>query len=116
MSADNGIYIGRFPKTPGSTEYEYRTIHAQAIDNVFFQEPEGNPYFVVEYFKEAEPTSEAEALNRAFAMEREILEDEMCPILEYGISNLRFPHPWEWYNSKHDEYKNYYDPQIEGEG
>src|SRR5271157_3513136 len=108
MSADNGIYIGKFPiqdeKSQGSTGYEYRVIHAQAIDNIsFFSDKKleekfkgENPRAIVEYFGRAEVFTEKQAQDKAFEMEEEILNDEYCPILEYGISTLTFRHQFAW--------------------
>jgi uncharacterized protein with ParB-like and HNH nuclease domain len=86
MSADNGIYIGIF----GNDNNEFRVIHAQAIDNVFWPDGE-NAEYIVDYFQDATcfPTIE-EAELEANKMADEIYSDDFCPILEYGISYLRF--------------------------
>ena len=111
MSADNGIYIGEFPiqdeQSQGSTAYEYRVIHAQAIDNLYFFPNEElekkfkgeNPRSIVEYFGEAEVLTEKQAHDKAFEMEAEILNDDFCPILEYGICTLRFKKMFAWYKN-----------------
>jgi len=102
MSADNGIYIGKFPKDIG---HEYRVIHAQAIENLeFFDKEEDakkyageNPRAIVEYFGGAPVYSETRAFHEAQRMEKEILSDDFCPILEYGISTITFKHPFAYY-------------------
>lgn len=115
MSADNGIYIGAFPKTEGSTEYEYRVIHAQAIDNVYWTPDdslEENPREIVQYFGKAEVMTEEFAHKKAFEMEKEILNDEFCPILEYGISTMTFNRPFKYYEEHAHEIKYKWDPET----
>lgn len=90
MSADNGIYIGKFGE-------EYRVIHAQAIENVEY-EPDFhgfNAEWVARYYHSAPCfATKAEALALASQMEDEILSDDFCPILEYGISTINFGRPF----------------------
>jgi len=84
MSADNGIYIGKF------NNGEIRVIHAQAIENLWYPDSE-NAGYIVSYFKGAATfTNEAEAQRHAFKMENDILSDDFGPILEYGIKTLTF--------------------------
>lgn len=107
MSADNGIYLIETPIAEGSKEKEYRVKHAQAIDNIYWDEdkyypdhhnPEGNPSQVVAYFGECEVfTNLDDAWKLARKMEEEILSDDYCPILEYGISSIKLPHPFSYY-------------------
>jgi hypothetical protein len=86
MSADNGIYIAKFPTTTGGVEY--RVTHAQAIENTDYEE------YVRSYFEDAAAFDNvSEAREHAFALEAEILADDYCPILEYGICSLEFPKP-----------------------
>lgn len=43
------------------------------------------PTRVVEYYKDAEPLSKENALTRAHNLANQILQDDFCPVLEYGI-------------------------------
>ena len=55
MSADNGIYVGKFP-TVDPNNFEYRVIHAQAIENLSYETPDNcdySPEEVVRYFGQA---------------------------------------------------------------
>lgn len=91
MSADNGIYIGHFANG------EIRVIHAQAIDNLWYPQGE-NAEYIVRYFKDAAVFYDPiDAGKRAFEMEEEILSDDYCPILEYGISTLKFSKSFDEY-------------------
>lgn len=84
MSADNGIYVTQWNDG-------FRVCHAQAIENLdYFRE--SSEFWRAEQvllfgnspvFKTRE-----EALKKAGEMELEILADEYCPILEYGISTI----------------------------
>lgn len=87
MSADNGIYIATFPTDNGGEEY--RVTHAQAIENV------EDEYCVRDYFERAATFGDLnEARAYAFKLEQEIIADDYCPILEYGICSLaKFPKP-----------------------
>lgn len=102
MSADNGIYIGRFPIEEGNSQIEYRVIHEQAIDNINYNPGENhsaayeNPREIVSYFGDTKPMTEQEAVKEAFNIEAEILKSE-CPIIEYGISTITFQHPLSYY-------------------
>ena len=107
MSADNGIYIGRFPKTANpynvklhEADVEYRVIHAQAIDNLDFKVPEDmdyNPREVMSYFENAPVfADEKSAVTEAYRMYKEQMESD-CPIVEYGISEIRFSQPYQFY-------------------
>lgn len=101
MSADNGIYIGRFPKTETTPEdYEYRVIHATAIENLHWTPTdtlEENSREIVAYYKSASVITQDEAQKKAFELEKEILADDFCPVLEYGINTLTFQHPFQYY-------------------
>ena len=81
MSADNGIYIAEFSDG-------FRVAHAQAIENVDYF-PEGSKDRKKElkrYFRESKLyNSEEAALEKAQELAKEILEDDFCPVLEYGI-------------------------------
>lgn len=91
MSADNGIYILKSPKGDG---FEFRIIHAQAIENIEY-EPDREGYNTQElkrYFGKAKVFDNKEgAWKLAFEIEQDILSDDFCPILEYGISSISLP-------------------------
>ena len=101
MSADNGIYIGWFG------EKEFRVIHAQAIDNVFYPSGE-NAESIVDYFGGGAVFDNLDAAQKkAFALEEEIMSDDFCPILEYGISTLKFSKTFDEYVKEADEQKKF---------
>jgi len=106
MSADNGIYVLKTPVTEGANKFEYRVIHAQAIENLNWEEKkpgEGNPKEIVRYYFGTTVYNNAEkALEVAEEMANEILNDDFCPILEYGICVLPFPHSFQWYLDRVD--------------
>lgn len=90
MSADNGIYIL-------VTKGEYRVIHAQAIENLWWWErDEGslkdgrklNPKRVIQYFGKAKVfrTNEA-AWNEARKLYKKIMQSDI-PVLEYGVQEI----------------------------
>ena len=104
ISADNCIAI---LKTPNGNGFEYRVVHAQAIDNIYWDDtkpngnPEGNPVYVVSYFGECSVlTNQDNAIHLAGGMAKEILDDEFCGILEYGIIRIDLPHPFSYYLKK----------------
>jgi hypothetical protein len=89
MSADNGIYI---LKTKG----EWRVVLAQCIDNLYFwkddetglylRKDDINPQELVNYFYPCNVLkSEYEAMEEAQILYDELMDDDFCPILEYGI-------------------------------
>lgn len=90
MSADNGIYILE------SDGPEWRVIEAQAIENINWNPDTGSSFNMEEvkrYFGKCRIFTDRKAAEtEAFRMEEETLNDQMCPILEYGISTIRFPH------------------------
>lgn len=93
MSADNGVYI---LETPGDMGPEYRVAHAQAIENLTYGDPDGNEeYMVILFGKSKIHSSFGDALKEASDVADEILADPICPILEYGICDIklskRFP-------------------------
>lgn len=104
MSADNGIYIGKFPK---GKSFEYRVIEAQAIDNLTYFPANSdlreyfkgeNPREIYEYFKDSPVFETREAADAlAYEIEQNILSDDFCPILEYGICHMTFKQPFEFY-------------------
>ena len=122
MSADNGIYILKTPDGKGG--FEYRVKHCQSIENIYWDEnnpgidnPEGNPVQVVKYFGECTVLTHLDnALILARGMEKEILDDDFCPILEYGINEIELPHPFSYYVSKCKEKMYYTDWSIRPTG
>ena len=73
-------------------------MHCQAAENLTYNNPDGNPEQVVNYFgKCGVLTSRDNALKLAQDMEKEILADEFCPILEYGICFLELSHQFKYY-------------------
>ena len=107
MSADNGIYIINFKD-------QSRVIHAQAIDNLnwsfinfkgvdndFNKEDVGTwngdklvPTRIVEYFQRSLPMWKEDAQRFACDMADEILSDDFCPVLEYGICEFDIDKTW----------------------
>ena len=87
MSADNGIYILK-------TKDQYRVIHVQAIDNLFYSHISNNrdvlvPTRLVEYFGSCRYTRNFDtAMKVAKAIEFNL------PILEYGIKTFYIDKTW----------------------
>lgn len=84
MSADNGIYIVKFPDG-------YRVTYAMAIDNIDYF-PIGSKERKQElktYFGDSKIFATLEdAYSEAFKMEKQFRESEDCIYLEYGICYL----------------------------
>ncbi len=95
MSADNGIYILKTPRRDDPTKSEYRVAHAQAIENVTERNAfwvEVQPAYAVMVFGNSTVfDNKSDALVEAGSIEDEILADEFCPILEYGICEIQLP-------------------------
>ncbi|KKN99068.1 hypothetical protein LCGC14_0143150 [marine sediment metagenome] len=96
MSADNGIYVLE------SAGPEYRVAHAMAIENINYNpdlpDDMGPPFFNMDWvnrlFGKCEVFTDInEAWKLAFKMEDEIMESDF-PILEYGVSTIKMPHPF----------------------
>lgn len=98
MSADNGIYILK-------TKDQYRVIHAQAIENVYWEHDNRIAYYlnsrnnmlvpsrVVEFWGNTRYTkSEEIALKVANAMLNNI--EKNCGICEYGIRTFTYNKTW----------------------
>lgn len=115
MSADNGIYILQTPHYTGDkNNFDYRVIHAQAIENIFFENKDGNSMEVIKYFGKAEVfDNHKKAMEKAREMEKEIF-DSSFPVLEYGISTITLKYPFQFFvnNAKYEviekilKYKN----------
>ena len=91
MSADNGIYILKSPK---GNSFEFRVIHAQAIENINYDPDESgfNIEALKTYFGRAQVFSdEDKAAKEACSMADAVVGDTFCPILEYGISYISIP-------------------------
>lgn len=95
MSADNGIYILKTPRRDNPTKSEYRVAHCQAIDNVCERNAfwaDIQPAYAVMYFGNSTVFDDkSDALLEAGSIEDEILSDEFCPVLEYGICEIELP-------------------------
>lgn len=88
MSADNGIYIGKFPTADGKVEW--RVAHAQAIENCddgYELVGETDAWRVLIFGRSESYASEEEALQRA-----KTLADEV-DYTEYGICSVDFNRP-----------------------
>ncbi len=88
MSADNGIYILK-------TKDQYRVIHAQAIENLYWSFITENevhiivPTRIIEYFGKSKYTSNYDLVKTiAFSMAKKI------PVLEYGIKEIEVDQTW----------------------
>lgn len=108
MSADNGIYIAKFPKAEGG--FEWRVIHAQAIENCDdspnYSQELTDAYRTV-YFAGAESFDTEEAADaKARQMEAEVLADDFCPILEYGVCSFEFDRPLKLDIKAAEEFEN----------
>lgn len=93
MSADNGVYIlVTLPKVDRVLNYEYRIVHSQAIENIYYYK-EGTALReaeLVRYFGKAEViTDYIQALVKAHELEFEILKG--IGILEYGVRTIQWP-------------------------
>ena len=97
MSADNGIYILE-TLAPNNDGKEYRVVHAQAIENIFYFDPErgytqgdeGDDMELVLYFGGSEVFyNEEAAWNKAREIADEIENDDWGGYLEYGMSAIR---------------------------
>jgi len=98
MSADNGIYLLKTPADDGES-FEYRVIHAQAIDNIYWDgtaPDHNNPDGVPEIFGACDILTEEEANKKAFELEEEVLNDDFG-ILEYGVSTIELPYSFSKY-------------------
>jgi hypothetical protein len=94
MSADNGIYILKMKD-------QSRVIHTQAIENLWWDYTvmETTDHLVstriVEYYGHAKPMTNKEAIKEALRLENEILNDDFCSVLEYGISIIEIDKAWD---------------------
>lgn len=98
MSSDNSIAVLKTLDGKGGNEYRVR--HLQGLDNMQWDKKTGgysgdpdvhienarNMWKGCEVFKNA-----IEAFDAAHKMEREILNDDFCPFLEYGVVQVVVP-------------------------
>ena len=99
MSADNGIYILQTLKGNG---FEFRVAHLQAVENYQWDDNKQNPDkdYVGDYTDDADVQiknarqmwkgcevfiDRDAAWKKAEEIYDEIMKDDFCPILEYGI-------------------------------
>lgn len=94
MSADNGVYIGRFLE---NGHYTYRVAHAQAIescDNSDDWPKDVTDASRVLYFGSVPVfTDESAAFMEAKRIYDEIMDGDF-PIVEYGISPIHYDEPF----------------------
>jgi len=86
MSADNGIFIGRFVNKTG--EYEYRVVHTNAsyIDDYTLLESDQERHsFIKQCWAGTTPYTDTESAYQEAAK----LYDE-CMIVEYGICPIYY--------------------------
>ena len=84
MSADNGIYIVKFPEG-------YRVTEAQAIENIDLHRKgtKSRKRMLKSYFGNSEVYKKHEqTVRRAEELYNEILNDDFYGICEYGICDL----------------------------
>jgi hypothetical protein len=92
MSADNGIYILR--TNLSENLYEYRVAHAQAIENIFWDDERDeigdklNPQITKDYFGFSQVFhSKDDALKEASKLYENMMQSDF-PVVEYGIQTL----------------------------
>jgi hypothetical protein len=88
MSADNGIYILQ-------SKDGFRIAHAQAIENIYWNfekkelTDEINPKILYDYFHKSPVFKTVEEVTKeAIRIYEEIIQDDFCPIVEYGICDI----------------------------
>jgi len=99
MSADNCIAILKTPKDNGEG-FEYRVIHAQAFENIYWDDVNGydyetpNPVMLVDYFGNEPAMTEEEAYKKADELEKD------CLIVEYGVGLTDLDKPFSWFQEE----------------
>jgi hypothetical protein len=97
VSADNGIYI---LETGTGPSREYRVKHLQAVEDLMWDEGIGdyseNADIHIENARKMWAdctviTSRREAFQEAQKLFDEIMQDDFCPIVEYGIQTIPVP-------------------------
>ena len=113
MSADNGIYIGIFPKADGSGK-EYRVIEAAAIENCNddpqFPQKVTDAYLVI-YYGDARVMTKEQAQKEAFRLQEEY------EWTEYGICTLEYSRPFPTMTKEEAEkvQEDYWEGDVEAE-
>lgn len=109
MSSDNGIYILKTKHPKDESKFEFRVIHAQAIENIYWDAKLGKETFsevvpeeAASYFGQAEVFTNASAAD----MHASNLADE-CTYLEYGIRTLDHS-DWVFEHFTDDELEKYF--------
>lgn len=94
MSADNGVYILQTKRGDG---WEYRVSHLQSVEDYTWNGSDhaGGPDTQIknarQMWRGQVYATKAEALVAADKMAEDILSDDFCPVLEYGISTITIP-------------------------
>jgi len=94
MSADNGIYILEMKD-------QARVIHTQNIENLWWSYLSNKevanmvPTRILEYYGGTESMTIQEAQEKAKDLYNEIMDDDFCPIVEYGIQIFKTNKTWE---------------------
>jgi len=122
MSADNGIYIGRFKKTNG--KYEYRVICAQAIENCDYSTKYSehkfpkkliDGYRVNYYGKSPKFSCSRDAWMYAWKEYDKLMKGEYG-ICEYGVSQINYDVPFPKISSKEaNEFADKYWEKVQDE-
>ena len=100
MSADNTIAILKTPAPGGKVgeDFEFRVIHAQAIENIYYTNLEwysedfnisGNPKEIVKYFGDARLFQDHDS---AWKYAKKMMKD--LAYVEYGIQQFEFEKPF----------------------
>ena len=99
MSADNGIYILITPLRGDEYLKQYRVIHCQNIEDLYWDSEarcgsdEIQPAMLREKFGNIQPIGNISvARNKAFDMAKEIYNEGLP--LEYGIREIRYAKPF----------------------
>jgi len=93
MSADDGIYILEMKD-------RVRVVHAQNIENLWWSTLAGRqitnfvPTRIIEYYGSEESLTIEEAHIKASEIYNEIMDDDFCPIVEYGIQHFKINKTW----------------------
>jgi hypothetical protein len=96
MSADNGIYILKSPKSiivklTQESDFEYRVIMAGGIDNIYNEEGSIDPTILIEFFGDCKIMSAIDSSKEAIRISQE-------NTTEYGIMVIETPLPFECYS------------------
>lgn len=94
MSADNGIYILKLKD-------QCRVIYATSIENLWYSKKKHKmcnslvSQEVYEYFCNAKPLSEKDAVIEASRIYNEVIQDDDFGIIEYGIQMIHCDKTWD---------------------